>query len=94
MLYTFYCSDKAEAVGVRVAHREAHLAFLDELGDRLFVAGPLLSEDGSTMVGSLIIVDCEHMAAAHALATRDPYAKAGLFSSVAIKPWRKVRPKS
>jgi len=94
MLHTLYCSDKPEAVGVRAANREAHLAFLSELGDRLFMAGPLLNEDGSAMVGSLIVVDCEDMAAARALAARDPYAKAGLFSSVAIKPWRKVLPKS
>jgi len=94
MLYTFYCSDKPEATGIRTANRESHLAFLSELGDRLFAAGPLLSEDGSAMVGSLIIVDCEHMDGARALAARDPYAKAGLFSSVAIKPWRKVLPKS
>ena len=94
MLYTFYCSDNPEAVGVRAANREAHLAFLGELGDRLFVAGPMLSEDGSAMVGSLIIVDCEDMAAARTLGARDPYAQAGLFASVAIRPWRKVLPKS
>ena len=94
MLYTFYCSDKPEATGVRVANREAHLAFLNGLGDRLLLAGPLLSEDGATVVGSLIIVECDDMAAARALAARDPYAKAGLFSSVAIKPWRKTLPKS
>jgi uncharacterized protein len=76
------------------ANLEAHMAFLKELGDRLFLAGPLLSEDGSAMVGSLIIVDCEDMVAARMMAARDPYAKAGLFSSVAIKPWRKVLPKS
>lgn len=94
MLYTFYCSDKPEAVGVRAANRDAHLAFLNELGGRLFIAGPLLSEDGSAMVGSLLIIDCEDMAAACRLAAGDPYAKAGLFSSVAIKPWRKVLPKT
>jgi len=94
MLHSFYCLDKPEAVGVRAGNREAHLAFLSELGDRLFIAGPLLSEDGSAMVGSLIIVECEDITAARALAARDPYAQAGLFSSVAIKPWRKVLPKS
>jgi len=46
------------------------------------------------MVGSLIIVDCEDMAAARSLAATDPYAQAGLFASVTIKPWRKVLPKS
>lgn len=93
MLYAFYCSDKPEAVGVRAANREAHIAFLNQLGERLFVAGPLLSDDGSAMVGSLIIVECEDMTAARAVAARDPYAVAGLFSSVVIKPWRKTLPK-
>jgi hypothetical protein len=94
MLYAFYCSDKPEAVGVRAANREAHIGFLGELGERVFAAGPLLSEDGTAMVGSLIIVECADLVAARALAARDPYAKAGLFSSVTIKPWRKVLPKS
>ena len=93
MLYALYCSDKPEAVGVRAANRDAHVAFLSGLGDRLFMAGPLLSDDGSAMVGSLIIVECDDMVAARALAARDPYAQAGLFSSVAIKPWRKTLPK-
>jgi uncharacterized protein YciI len=92
MLYMFYCCDKPEAVGVRAANREAHLAFLSELGDRLFLAGPLLSDDSSAMVGSLIIVDCNDMATACTLAAADPYARAGLFTSVVIKPWRKVLP--
>jgi len=94
MLFAFNCSDKPEAVGVRAANREAHLAFLNGLSDRLFLAGPFLGEDGSTMVGTLLIIDCEDMAAARTLAASDPYAKAGLFSSVDIKPWRKTLPKS
>ena len=93
MLYALYCSDKPEASGIRAANREAHVAFLTGLGDRLFVAGPLLSDDGSAMVGSLVIVECQDMAAARALAARDPYAQAGLFSNVAIRPWRKTLPK-
>jgi len=36
MLYTFCCFDKPEAVGVRAANREAHLAFLSELATGCF----------------------------------------------------------
>jgi len=93
MLFSFYCLDKPEAGAIRAANREAHLAFLGGLGDRLMLAGPLLSEDGTGMVGSLIVVECDDIAGARALAARDPYAKAGLFSSVSIRPWRKVLPK-
>lgn len=94
MLYVFHCTDNPSAKGVRAANRDAHLAFLGELGDRVFVAGPLLSDDHSEMVGSVLIIDCEDLAGARALAADDPYAKAGLFSRVDIKPWRKVLPKA
>lgn len=94
MLYAFYCVDKPEAVGVRAANRDAHLGFLGELGDRVFVAGPFLNDDHSAMTGSLLVIDCEDMAAARALAAEDPYAKAGLFARVDIRAWRKVLPKS
>lgn len=94
MLFAFHCTDKPEAVGVRAANRDAHLAFLAELGERIVAAGPFLSDDGAAMTGSLLIIDCEDKAAAEALAASDPYAKAGLFARVDIRPWRKVLPKA
>ena len=94
MLFAFHCTDKPEAVGVRAANRDAHLAFLASLGDRIFAAGPYLSDDQSAMIGSLLLIECEDAAAAQALAAEDPYAKAGLFARVDIRPWRKVLPKS
>lgn len=94
MLFAFHCTDKPEAVGVRAANREAHLAFLAELGDRIFAAGPYLGADQASMIGSLLIIDCDDQAAAEALAARDPYALAGLFARVDIRPWRKVLPKA
>lgn len=94
MLFVFHCTDKPEAVGVRAANRDAHLAFLGELGERLLAAGPFLSDDGASMTGSLLIIDCDDRAAAEALADEDPYAKAGLFARVDIRPWRKALPKA
>ena len=41
----------------------------------------------------LLILDLPDRAAADAFAAGDPYAKAGLFESVTIHPWRKVFPK-
>lgn len=94
MLFAFHCADKPEAVGVRAANRDAHLAFLAELGDRIFAAGPFLNDDQTAMTGSLLIIECDDQAAAEALAAQDPYAKAGLFARVDIRPWRKVLPKA
>ena len=52
-------------------------------------AGALLDGDGE-MCGSLLILDVADRAAADAWAADDPYAKAGLFSDVTIKPWNRV----
>lgn len=94
MLYMFHCTDKAGAAEIRASNRAVHLEYLEAHAARLFAAGPLLSDDGTGMVGSLLIVDCVDAAEAQAFAANDPYAKAGLFDSVVIRPWRRVFPKA
>lgn len=93
MLYSFYCLDKAGSLDIRLSNRPEHLVYLEGLGARLVTAGPLTSEDGQTPLGSLLVIDCADRADAEAVAAGDPYAKAGLFESVAIRPWRQVFPK-
>ena len=68
--------------------RDAHLAYAGE--HQIEFAGPLLSDDGERMVGSLIILDAADLAAAQAFAEHDPYAKAQLFAEVKIRPIRKA----
>ncbi|WP_296764414.1 YciI family protein [Sediminimonas sp.] len=88
MLYALIARDKAGALDVRKANREAHLAYIDETGV-VAQAGPLLDDDGG-MIGSLVILDVADMDAAQAWAAQDPYARAGLFESVEIVAWKKV----
>ena len=40
--------------------------------------------------GSLVVIEAADAAAANALAAKDPYAMAGLFESVEIRPWNWV----
>ena len=87
MLYVISCTDKAGSGDIRAANRTAHLAYLESFGDKVFAAGPTSStEDASAMTGSLLIVEFDDSAAAERFTTDDPYAKAGLFESVTIKP--------
>jgi uncharacterized protein YciI len=88
MLYALIARDKAGALDVRKANREAHLAYIDETGV-VAQAGPLLDDDGG-MIGSLVILDVADMNAAQAWAAQDPYARAGLFESVEIVAWKKI----
>ena len=89
MLFALICTDKPGHLQVRMDTRPAHMSFLDGLGDALKAAGPFLGEDGKP-VGSLVIIKADDVSAAKTIAEADPYASAGLFSSVEIKPWNWV----
>lgn len=87
MLFALICTDKPGSVELRMKMRPDHLAFLDSLGAAVKGAGPFTDDAGSP-TGSLILVEAENRSAIEALAAGDPYAKAGLFSSVEIRPWK------
>lgn len=88
MLVALIARDKAGALETRKANREAHLAYIDATGV-VDQAGPLLDETDQ-MIGSLVILNVADMAAARDWANNDPYAKAGLFESVDLIPWKRV----
>ncbi|WP_136636062.1 YciI family protein [Pseudooceanicola onchidii] len=88
MLFALMAHDKPGALEIRKANRDAHLAYIADTGV-VAQAGPLLNDAGD-MCGSLVILDVDDQAAADGWAENDPYAKAGLFESVAILPWKKV----
>ncbi len=92
MLYVIDCRDKPGTSQIRLDTRADHLAYLATLGERLFAAGPTLTADGQAMTGSILIIEFADAGEAEAFATADPYARAGLFESVTIRPWRKVLP--
>lgn len=86
MLYALICTDKPKSVDLRMSVRQDHLAFLQELGDKLKAGGPFLTEEGSPC-GSLVVIEAESRHDAEAIAAADPYAKAGLFESVEVRQW-------
>lgn len=90
MLFAVSCTDKADSQSLRLDNRPAHIEFLKANGAAIKVAGPYVTEDGAAMTGSLLIVEAADLAAARVLAAGDPYARAGLFESVDIRPWKWV----
>lgn len=87
MLFALLCTDKPASVDLRMQVRPEHLKYLESLGSSLKAAGPFTTDEGSP-TGSLVIIEAADRAAAEAIAGNDPYAKAGLFASVDIKPWK------
>ena len=92
MHFVIYCLDKADHAHVRAENRPAHVAFLKANAEKIIAAGPLLNDDGEGMVGSTLIMEFNDLTEAESWAAADPYAKAGLFQSVDIRPWKKVFP--
>jgi uncharacterized protein YciI len=87
MRVALICTDKPGHLATRMENRAAHLAYIEATGV-VEMAGPFLS-DGA-MTGSLIVLDVPDLAAARDWVAGDPYGKAGLFSSVEIREWKKV----
>ena len=87
MLFALICTDKPQSLDLRMSVRPDHLKHLDSLGAALKAAGPFTDDEGKPS-GSLVIIEAADRAQARAIAEADPYAKAGLFASVEIRPWK------
>jgi len=88
MLFVATCLDKPQSLETRLANRPARLAYLNGLGGRVKIGGAFLAPDHQTPLGSMIIFEGESEDDVRTLLAEDPYAKAGLFESVTVKPWR------
>lgn len=90
MHFVALCLDKPDGQSIRLANRAAHLDFLRAKSKEIEVCGPLLSDDGQTMIGSLLILQADSKDAADKILAEDPYRKANLFYSVEVRAWRWV----
>jgi uncharacterized protein YciI len=92
MLYTFLLLDKPGASELRQRIRPEHKAYLGAVADRMAFAGPLLSDDGQQMVGSLLVIDFDSRPAAAAWLAQEPFTLAGLYASTAIYAFNNLWP--
>ena len=99
MYYAIMGADREDSLEARLASRPEHLERLQQLQreGRLLLAGPhpaIDSEDPGPagFSGSLIVAEFEDLEQAKEWADTDPYTLNGVFSSVKVKPFRKVLP--
>ena len=86
-LFSLLCFDKPNALDLRMATREAHLAYVRENLAMVKLAGPMLDAKDS-MAGSLFVIEAADRAAVEAFNAADPYQKAGVFGQVEIRGFR------
>ena len=99
MLYAIVGQDVSDSLNLRLATRPAHVDRLHALqqAGRLLLAGPFpaieSNDPGSAgFSGSLIVAEFDTLADAQAWADADPYAAAGVYADVSVKPFKKVFP--
>ena len=99
MYYAIICEDVANSLPLRQRARPAHLERIQQLVDegRLLAAGPHPALDTpepgeAGFSGSLIIAELDSLEEAVTWAETDPYADAGVFSRVKVKPYKVVLP--
>ena len=90
MPYMIRTKDKPGHATLRAEMRAEHLKSLEGHKDKLLAAGALLSDDGKDATGGLLIVDVEDRKAAEDFIANDPFTKAGLFTKITVKRWRKA----
>lgn len=86
-LFLINARDKAGASELRLATRQAHLEWASEYGHKIAMAGPVMSDDGDSMIGSTFVIAFETLDEAKEWAANDPYAKAGVFDRTEIIPF-------
>jgi uncharacterized protein YciI len=87
MLFAIHAVDRAGALPTRLAHYDAHKAFLADpgaFGVRIVMSGPLTADDGETMIGSLFVVEAPDRAAVERFNAADPFRHAGIWERVTI----------
>ena len=89
-LFLLLCTDVDGAGSLRAATRETHLAYLAAHADAVKLGGPWLDDADGAPRGSMLVVEARDLAGARAFAASDPYALAGLFDDVQVRPWRLV----
>ena len=92
MLHVFHMIDRAGAADLRVRLRPEHKAYLAGVAERIAFAGPLVADDGQTMLGSLLVIDFADREAALAWLRDEPFTRAGVYASTQVHAFRNQWP--
>lgn len=86
-MFAVHVLDKPHTLSLRLETAAAHRNFIElsgQFGVTIILSGPLQSDDGETMIGSLFIMEAASRAEVEAFTAADPYATAGLWGELQI----------
>lgn len=89
MHYVVHCLDFEGQVQKRLDHYDSHKAYLSTNPIDTLISGPLLADDGETMIGSFFLVQADSIDDVIAFHRNDPFHAAGIWEKVSIRPFNK-----
>ena len=88
MQFVVLATDRPGCLDLREKVRSGHRAYLrQEQAARVLLAGPTFDPAGKAMNGTMLILEAESIETVERFVAGDPYARAGLFARVDIRPW-------
>ena len=84
MIFAILLMDRPGTSELRMQIRPEHRAYLAKQPERMAFAGPLSSEDGKTIVGSLLGMDFPSRADVDTWLKDEPFTKAGVYEKPII----------
>jgi uncharacterized protein len=88
MLFSVFTLDAPGTVDKRKAVHADHVAHLKSArthGVTVTVGGPLVSDDGASSIGSLMVLEAADRAAVEKFNRADPFHKTGVWGKVEIR---------
>ena len=89
MLFAIYCIDKPGMLETRKAAMPAHFDYMAQTPITVRMSGPLVDDDGETIIGSLFVVEAPDRAAVEAFQRDDPLVAADIWERVEVRAFVK-----
>ena len=93
-LFAVHALDKPGALPRRLEHYSAHRSFVEtdqSFGVSVVTSGPLQSDDGETMIGSLFIIESPSRTEIDFFTKADPFWTNGVWGAVTITRFHRRR---
>jgi uncharacterized protein YciI len=86
-LFAVHAIDRPDTLQLRLDHYAAHRAFVEDQeaqGITVILSGPLQSDDGELMTGSLFVLEACDRVAIDSFVANDPFTRQGVWGEVRI----------
>jgi uncharacterized protein YciI len=93
-LFAVHALDNPDALPRRLEHYTAHRSFIEtsqSYGVSVVISGPLQSDDGETMIGSMFVMEAPSRAEVEAFTKADPFMAEGVWGVVQIHRFHRRR---